>query len=407
MSTNNNRSGTGGPAGDLELIHSYETTAFTEPDRPVDDVTWSDPGPTVGAAIRVGAADGNNPRFDDRSGLGTTEGITTPHQAAVRGAVQGPLDRLAARGDRILAASDDEIGTVNPTYPKLRPMWLAIVGVVVAIGVVGVIEYYIGAQQWERLIGGKPHIATRIALGTVVLLGALSWIAGLVWFRRRQGILREHGSKLFALGAGLVLAFAAAMAYSFAGGVEAPTSGGASGGTNANLTSGAEAETIEWVRWVIYILMTLLFTWTVVTAHLIHATAEDRRRVRTCVPIRLAAARASITDAVALLRLRAGALRGLRDAWVEGVARATSITTGYYAGVRSTLPVPLVSSWSHSSVSAPEFEEPEWLRRLDDAADRLDERAEKLARGAREVGGASSSGSELGAGSDPSHPSVS
>lgn len=368
----------------LSLLNSHEASSLDEPDRLVEPPVWGDPGPSVQLARGIGEGDGKHPGFDvhTRIGAGTS---TTPHQDAVRSAVQAPLDRLARRGERVRAASEEELGAVEPTYPKLSPLWRILAAELAIIGVAGLVEFFIGRQQWERLLGDDPTVATAIALGVVALLGIMAWIASLSWFHQRPGVLREHGTKLFGIAAVLLLLFAAAMAYSFAGGVATPTTGGVSGGGSATATGGTAGEDVEWIRWVIYTLMTLIYGWTVVIAHLWHSTMEDRRRVRTYLPLRLAAERASIDDPGGLLRLRAATLRAIGNAWLEGVDRATVILTAYYAGVRLTLDPALLSSWDHRSVSAPTFTEPDWLRRLDEAAALLEEQARGPARASTAV----------------------
>ncbi|MBZ5740662.1 hypothetical protein [Nocardioides mangrovi] len=365
---------TTGQTGSVDISHLNSTlmSALNIPVKLTKPAIWGNPREATRISYVLGENDGDRPGFDVHTGYGSGP-TTTPTQDAVVGAVQAPLDGLAARAELVIAASDEELGVVDPTYPKLKPMWLVLGAVIAVMGVAGLVEYFIGRQQWERVLGDDPTVAACIALGVVIMIGALSWIASMTWFHRRPGVLREHGTKLFVLAAILMVLFAAAMAYSFAGGVDAPTVGGVSGGTSASTEPATNVDDVEWIRWAIYLLMTAIYTWTVVIAHLWHATAEDRRRVEQYLPIRLAAQRASVLDRAGVQNLRAATLRAIADTWHQGVDYATAICTAYYAGVRSRLDPTLLSTWSHQSVSAPTFVEPAWLRRLTDAADRLEQ----------------------------------
>jgi len=369
-------------AGELTAtLTTREGGGILVPEDPRCPVIFTDPGPSCETAYELGIHNGDGPGFDGTTHVGSGK-VPVPHQGLVIDAVSLPLAGVAAAGENVLAATDASLGHVEPQYPGLPRQLGPILAVVAVLLAASIVEWLIGTVQWLRVVGGDTTTASGIALGVVVMFGVLSWVCSGSLSHRRPGILREHGGKLFAAGATLMTLFAAGMAYAFSGGVDAPTIGGISGGSTAGIPTSADGTDIEWMKWAIYLLVTLLFVWAVIMCHLWHSTSEDRRRVAAHVPVRLAAERASIADPVALLRLRAALLRTVCDSWSEGVARAKTILKAFDAGVRATLPPALHSGWDHTSVSEPTFNEPDWLHRLRGRAEELEDRAQQL-EGAR------------------------
>ncbi|GAA1508726.1 hypothetical protein [Nocardioides humi] len=304
------------------------------------------------ASNNAGVADARSKPFDIYS-----EAPRLSLEQAILPTLLGVLDLIGIRARDILAACRN--GKLTPLpQPTLPAVWYRAISpltwILLVIG--GLIEMWLGAQLWERLISADDSWSWVVGLawGSVIAAGMVV-IARMVW-EQRPGLLQERGLVIaFALAA--VFGFGLAIyAYALAGGAEPEQSGGIEGGTTTGADVASSGVGVNWIFALVYFGAMAFIAAMLVFAHLrdMSQEAKERRRAKRDAWSQVLSPEDQIRLAIELL-----------EACLALVHQATTViqalASAYVGGARMTLAPELNSMWNTDRLERLEIAPPAWM----------------------------------------------
>lgn len=303
------------------------------------------------ACDRAGRVDAGTQPFDKY-----TEHPRLSLQHAIVPALMGLLPLLGIRARDILAAYKN--GTLS-TRPKPIPatVWNKAISpltwLLLAVG--ALIEMWLGAQLWERLISADDTWSWIVGLvwGLVIAAGMIV-IARLMW-EHSPGLLQERGLLIAATLAAVFGFGLAVYAFALAGGAETDPTGGIEGGSTAGASTGSDGLAVNWVFALVYFGAMGFIGAMLVFAHFrdMNQEAKERQRAKR-------EAWSHVLSPEDQLKLAIELLEACLTLVHQAMTVIQAMTSAYVGGARMVLPPELNSLWDSSKLETLKIEDPAW-----------------------------------------------
>lgn len=351
--------------GEFALITS-QLVAYDETNHPVVD-----PGKqqvAVDLAHAIGQQDGTRPGVDEHSLK-----KVLPSQEFVANSVEVAMTHLGADVDKALSASragrplSRSAREVLTRWQRLGLWARRNAFTILAVLVVGIVEYVVGTQWTQRVFDLSDDTAHVVALAMPVIFGlvgfALAHAVLLAMENRVERVIRMSAAFLIVgtvatvVCAGLVISETVGGGATGGGGV----SGGVSGGS---ADTGESAYTL--VKLGVYVSLLLTVMVLVMVLHLMDLWRDRKVEVRAAAD----AARTAVTQDQVADGNRAY-LASFLDV-IDALAEVrTNVVTSYVAGVRANLSPRIADTWTYEDLHVSP-RDPAWVKELEAEIKRLE-----------------------------------
>lgn len=330
-------------------------------------------GQAVDLAHQIGATDGGRPGIDEH----TTKKVL-PNQEFVANALEPAMSHLGTEVDKKLVDSRAGRVLTQKAPPRKLTTWQAILAwlkkysfTLIAIVVVGIVEYVVGTEWTQRVFDLSDDTAHVVALAMPVIFALVGFAiahAVMISMETRAPRVIKASAVVLLLGT-ITTVVCAGLVISETVGGGTSGGGGVSGGVGGGTTDDSSDTAYQLVKFGVYVALLVTVMILVLVLHLMDLWREKQAHVHDAA---MAAHHAPTSSQIAAGNL--AYLSSFLDL-IDTLAKVrTNVVTAYVAGVKGSLSPRIADTWEYGALLE-DPADPVWVAELQDEIERLKKEA--------------------------------